>query len=301
MNNNGASGRKDADRSGFTLIELLVVIGIITILAAILFPVFATARGKARQITCASNMNQLGLGFMQYVQDYDERYPTSAVHPAGSATTLLGMGWAGEIYTYIKSAAVYSCTDDPTKAPIPSEVPVSYAYNGNISRSWAVAGMPQSMFGMAGAANRLNSPSVTILLAEAVGNSSNVTIPTEGAGTSQDDYAAMTDGFPDLWLMGTSNTHGKLATGVAYEGGYTLHVWITPVTVVYDKLTGRHSGGANYLMTDGHVKWLRPEAVSKGMNAPNPDAAWGAGYGHTAVGSEYVASSSRYAATYSAT
>src|SRR3569833_2553172 len=63
--------------TAFTLIELLVVIAIIAILAAILFPVFAQAREKARQITCTSNMKQIGLAMMQYVQDYDETYPLS--------------------------------------------------------------------------------------------------------------------------------------------------------------------------------------------------------------------------------
>src|SRR5262245_38038059 len=62
-------------RRGFTLIELLVVIAIIAILAAILFPVFAQARAKARQAMCGSNMRQLGLAFMGYIQDYDETYP----------------------------------------------------------------------------------------------------------------------------------------------------------------------------------------------------------------------------------
>ncbi|MCD6351947.1 MAG: prepilin-type N-terminal cleavage/methylation domain-containing protein, partial [Armatimonadetes bacterium] len=62
-------------RRGFTLIELLVVIGIIAILAAILFPVFARAREKARQASCLSNLKQLALGFLMYIQDYDERLP----------------------------------------------------------------------------------------------------------------------------------------------------------------------------------------------------------------------------------
>lgn len=62
-------------RRGFTLIELLVVIAIIAILAAILFPVFAQAREKARQTTCVSNLKQIGTAFMMYVQDYDETYP----------------------------------------------------------------------------------------------------------------------------------------------------------------------------------------------------------------------------------
>src|SRR3954463_10057123 len=61
-------------QNGFTLIELLVVIAIIAILAAILFPVFAQAREKARAISCLSNMNQLGKSTMMYVQDYDEQY-----------------------------------------------------------------------------------------------------------------------------------------------------------------------------------------------------------------------------------
>ena len=62
-------------RTGFTLIELLVVIAIIAILAAILFPVFAQAREKARAISCMSNLKQTGLGTLMYVQDYDDNFP----------------------------------------------------------------------------------------------------------------------------------------------------------------------------------------------------------------------------------
>src|SRR3989441_7838895 len=70
------SSRLQPRRTGFTLIELLVVIAIIAILAAILFPVFARAREAARASSCLSNCKQLGLAFQQYLQDYDETYPT---------------------------------------------------------------------------------------------------------------------------------------------------------------------------------------------------------------------------------
>jgi prepilin-type N-terminal cleavage/methylation domain-containing protein/prepilin-type processing-associated H-X9-DG protein len=75
---------------GFTLIELLVVIAIIAILAAILFPVFARARENARRASCMSNLKQIGLGMMMYVQDYDEQYPVSIVGAIGTAATLSG-------------------------------------------------------------------------------------------------------------------------------------------------------------------------------------------------------------------
>ncbi len=98
-------------RAGFTLIELLVVIAIIAILAAILFPVFARAREKARQSSCMSNVKQLNLGILQYVQDYDEVFPThgwvdTAVWPNGQTG---GNPWHVRIYPYVKNIQVYSC------------------------------------------------------------------------------------------------------------------------------------------------------------------------------------------------
>ena len=75
FNHPRAVRRSHRSESAFTLIELLVVIAIIAILAAILFPVFAQAREKARQTSCLNNVKQLGLAMMQYVQDYDETFP----------------------------------------------------------------------------------------------------------------------------------------------------------------------------------------------------------------------------------
>src|SRR5579871_2541120 len=96
--------------AAFTLIELLVVIAIIAILAAILFPVFAQAREKARQAACLNNEKQIGLAVMQYCIDYDGVYPEGN-NTAGSKYPC---GWGGQIYPYIKSTAVFHCPDDPT-------------------------------------------------------------------------------------------------------------------------------------------------------------------------------------------
>jgi len=95
-------------RKGFTLIELLVVIAIIAILAAILFPVFAKAREKARQTSCLSNCKQLGLAILQYAQDYDERLPAMFRYmPAGTGNPLW---WAQDVVQpYVKNDQVFVC------------------------------------------------------------------------------------------------------------------------------------------------------------------------------------------------
>ena len=104
-------------RKGFTLIELLVVIAIIAILAAILFPVFAKAREKARQTSCASNVKQMVLGTLQYVQDYDERFPGGLMNTNGTAqgpvsqSSSFTAAWltADWIYPYVKNRQVFFC------------------------------------------------------------------------------------------------------------------------------------------------------------------------------------------------
>ncbi len=101
-------------RSGFTLIELLVVIAIIAILAAILFPVFAQAREKARSASCLSNTKQLGLATMQYIQDFDECYPISIYSPdLTTASPAHVVSVMDEIYPYMKSIQILQCPSAP--------------------------------------------------------------------------------------------------------------------------------------------------------------------------------------------
>ena len=98
-------------RNGFTLIELLVVIAIIAILAAILFPVFAQAREKARQTQCTNNMKQNALAVLQYIQDYDERFPMSLYLAIQNNQPCIFTLY-NAIYPYVKNADVVVCPSD---------------------------------------------------------------------------------------------------------------------------------------------------------------------------------------------
>jgi prepilin-type N-terminal cleavage/methylation domain-containing protein len=140
-----------ARRSGFTLIELLVVIAIIAILAAILFPVFAKAREKARQTTCSSNLKQLGLAFVQYVQDYDEVFPDSSGRQMNQAPN----NWTDQIYNYVKSDGIYQCPDDPYAA----SPTVSYGMNENLVDDPNIGQRAATL-------SDLRSPALTVLLDE---------------------------------------------------------------------------------------------------------------------------------------
>lgn len=96
-------------RRAFTLIELLVVIAIIAILAAILFPVFGRARENARRSSCQSNLKQIGLGMLQYAQDYDEKTVGPDYGNTGSGATY---AWRDAVYPYIKSEQIFMCPSD---------------------------------------------------------------------------------------------------------------------------------------------------------------------------------------------
>ncbi|HEY3329002.1 MAG TPA: DUF1559 domain-containing protein [Capsulimonadaceae bacterium] len=239
--------RNSSGQRAFTLIELLVVIAIIAILAAVLFPVFATAREKARQSTCASNQKQLGIAFLSYVNDYDEMLPSGI--PATSsgsgffATGQMGCGWAGEVYDYLKARGVYGCPSDANVVTTGNNQSCSYSYNSYI------AGLNVS---------KIPEPSRILLLSEIVGWQVNVTLPLESTGNrSTIDKGTcigyMSPGGTQIFsVYGPGNKQGLKVTGSYIDYALDSNYGTLP----------RHSEGASYLLTDGHVKWFPGKAVS---------------------------------------
>ncbi|WP_354673139.1 DUF1559 domain-containing protein [Capsulimonas corticalis] len=254
--------------SAFTLIELLVVIAIIAILAAILFPVFAKAREKARQTSCASNLRQLGLGFTQYEQDNDELTPVGDPY---------GQGWGGRIYPYIKSAGVYGCPDDPS-SPIAGTSKISYAMNTNLIFGTDNVGDVMTAIFFNGAATypaiaSWGSPSNTVLLFEIQGNTNAVVggVPQYGVDLTTTEEVRTGNGTGSIsgdLFDGPTTNNGVAQYATGDIGGYALNRHYSP-----PMLKGRHTDGSNYLAADGHVKWLRPERVSGGLSAANASTA----------------------------
>lgn len=244
-------------RWAFTLIELLVVIAIIAILAAILFPVFAQARDKARATACLSNLKQIGLGFMMYAQDYDEMFPIGrawgACSPAGSAVdfTTATSPYIVKIRAYDTIGnkgreQIWKCpSDGNTRRGTPPGNPLSYVITTNFSNtagySWEVScGLAGGMYFPGRSIAAFAAPAGTILLAETIrpnaiiGQNNNYTLGTTGNGLTQ-DCAQFTDANDSDGFSGCARA-----------------------------LPPSHANGWNYVFADGHVKWHRPEATIDG-------------------------------------
>ncbi|MBC8138970.1 MAG: DUF1559 domain-containing protein [Fibrella sp.] len=245
------AGRK---QTGFTLIELLVVIAIIAILAAILFPVFAQARAKARQTSCLSNMKQLGLAAMQYEQDYDETVVPGWIGVGFDTSSPYSwpgsQRWMDLIFPYVKSLQVYNCPSDADVVPYrmtpPGQTisdplyfesmsnPGSYASNATY---WGDGdGVPtNNPMGQASAA--IVRPAETILLAEYRA----YFVPPCATG--------------DGWGVAEIAWQNKDACDA------TFYPQLNPPMI--GKTPGRHSGGLNVAYADGHAKWSRVDNLAK--------------------------------------
>lgn len=243
-----------ANKQGFTLIELLVVIAIIAILAAILFPVFAAAREKARQTTCASNLKQDALAILQYEEDYDEVLPQGEVNlggatgwsanPATGAVYFFGTPgggphsdsfWSNSIQPYIKSYLTYYCPDTPQENVFAEPTPVSpwitYTYNGDLTS------LNES---------RIVEPSGIILLWSGIEKNS----AGENAFANPAPYCPNA-GQPCVIQPYNANCQASTANGAtdfmyAFNGFSSYSKWV-------------HGNGDNFAFCDGHVKWTALE------------------------------------------
>jgi len=236
---------------GFTLTELLIVIAIISILAAILFPVFARARGAARQAVCMSNAKQIALAFMMYIQDYDERTPR-AVNNASALDKLnvqqtpqlvgdnaflpsdsaIGRP-EGFLYSYIKNIQVWRCPQDSVRCDLK-------VLNSNDSLGIAnVTSYHLSLFLTGSQVDAFNEITSGDGLANAAVPRISQTILARDGDTSD----------------GTNvNNNTSIGGALIGEALYTRHSDHTQAV--------RHDGKGNYVMLDGHVKTLVPEWVS---------------------------------------
>jgi prepilin-type N-terminal cleavage/methylation domain-containing protein/prepilin-type processing-associated H-X9-DG protein len=227
-------------RPGFTLIELLVVIAIIAILAAILFPVFAQARDKARAATCLSNIKQLALGIQMYAQDYDERLisrPSGSLGDCswqfvcGVPRTRWYLNWWDVVLPYTKNNKIYYC---------PSAAPYSHAFLQNFGLTSVSIGYnlyPGNGGMVEGTLVSGWYPGVT--LAAVTRPSQTINIGEAGHVWNPNATAAP--------FNSKDNPSPSLAWSPSIESGSE---WGPEP---------RHSDGANMGFVDGHAKWMRLE------------------------------------------
>jgi prepilin-type N-terminal cleavage/methylation domain-containing protein/prepilin-type processing-associated H-X9-DG protein len=259
---NSRSRRAAGRSSAFTLIELLVVIAIIAILAAILFPVFAQAREKARQASCASNLKQCVTASLQYVQDFDETWPitlpSSTTANAGfnnvwtvpetilappPASPQTRSYWANALQPYLKSYAVYDCPSSedyhifttPPANTTQAATRISYYFNGYLG-SWPDGRTP--------------SPAQTIAFTE-IGKRGTPGYAYVFPIVVNQACSTPTD-VPHVFDDDIANPNA---------GGFCSYGWVTS-----EQSWWKHGQGTNYAYMDGHVKWAR-NSSSASMHA----------------------------------
>ncbi len=162
--------------AGFTLIELLVVIAIIGILAAILFPVFGRARENARRTSCLSNLKQIGLGLLQYTQDYDEQNTRSWYGSSRASNATTSYKWMDAIYPYVKSEQVFNCPSHSLPITISPSTSVFNTYKFRDGTRWGSYAANVTYFGdgdlnpfLSRAISSWEVPSTTVYAADGVG------------------------------------------------------------------------------------------------------------------------------------
>lgn len=273
---------------GFTTVELLTALFIIAILAELLVSAMVDAREKGRQSRCISNERQLASAFELYAQDNDEM---SAPGEAGDCDACLamfaGLGWATQLYPYVKEKRVFTCPDDGTAVAAANPDVISYAYNHDCA--WDV-----DTFSPGRPISRWTSPARTILFAENIGAATNLSNPAYNPfATSPEGNGYLLDnqGWGGIWGVNqyTTGYLGKLGaiTGSG-NGGSGRQVPGVKARA------GWHNGGSNFAFADGHVAWLTGSRVSAGDDAVDPSGSEGSyeldtsslGCGYRAAGTQ---------------
>ena len=220
------SGSHRNGNKGFTLIELLVVIAIIAILASILFPVFARARENARRTSCLSNLKQIGLGIMQYTQDYDETYPNYNTYDGVDETAPY---WYDMVEPYLKSMEVLRCPSSRT-----ASISIGH-YGANAMLIKSAHGIGTS-YQPSPKLAEVNFPASTYMVMD---SGARRVIPA-GATLS------VLNGSSNHYLPGVGSFKENTAINSAYQDDYQ---------------NGRHFLGVNVTFADGHAKWVQSSTV----------------------------------------
>ncbi|MCC6730766.1 MAG: DUF1559 domain-containing protein [Chthonomonadales bacterium] len=247
------------NRRGFTLIELLVVIAIIAILAAILFPVFAQAREKARQASCLSNSKQVSLAVAMYTQDYDEILPFA--QPGGWQWT---QTWLVNVQPYIKSFQVYRCPSDGNARfywNTPGDSGPAYSYPGNGVVCWDWRGGGWKIIGVLSARQSwwLDYASDITL--------ASVTTPAETILTGERHKVRP---FQDRDMTGAWDLNDIIFYGWWGDlPGQGLGKLWGPPTDDPSSVTTQHTGQGTFSFVDGHVKSMNPLRTINGSAYSN--------------------------------